>query len=234
MGNSLNSKITLEFFGVPGSGKSTIAHSLADLLQENGYSVQEKSYIVNGQFGDLRRIILKLRYTFIFTIFHPLFLLELFSMIDKNVFFDLKEKIKQWVNVCFVLYNYKKKNNRQFFIADQGLIQAAISLTIHCKEVEIAQIIKKMSSVIEMPKYIIYVNIKEDKSLYRLKTRINGKSRVDKEKSEEKRIKELKKVADMCEDILLITECVSIDNSEDNMVDNICEKLYSILVSSLQ
>ena len=39
----------IEFYGLPGSGKSTLSHIVAERLRSEGYAVEEPSYDIDHQ-----------------------------------------------------------------------------------------------------------------------------------------------------------------------------------------
>ncbi|MFW6017078.1 MAG: AAA family ATPase [bacterium] len=231
--NSKNT-IIIDFFGLPGSGKTTIAHMLAKKLDNSGYDVQENIYIINNLFSSRKRMVLKFLCMIKYSIKNLFFLYEIFSIIGNDTFKNYREALKQWINICFILTNINKKNNSNFIIADQGIVQAAISLTVNTDKNKLRKIISKLCERIVIPITFVYIDIDIETDLQRLEGRINGKSRVEMYNKAENREKELQNILLRCEEILGLLDCIVIENNvstknNQDVLNNIVEKLLCSL-----
>ncbi|WP_449536929.1 hypothetical protein [Ferdinandcohnia sp. Marseille-Q9671] len=213
MENDLKHGIIVDFFGLPGSGKTTIAHLLANKLNENGYEIQENIYYMNNEYSSLKRIVIKTVNTITFTIKNFAYLCDLFSMFSGVTIRNYHEVIKQWVNVCFVLTNVNQTNKKDFVIADQGIIQAAISLSVTYKNVDIEAVIRKLYERVNSPVRHIYISVELEKDLERLNLRDNGKLRVDFEKDEVLQRFQLKVIEKLCNEVIKSFPHTIIDNN---------------------
>lgn len=212
MENSLRRGIIIDFFGMPGSGKTTIAHMLAGRLEEIGCEIEEPIYLVNNEYSSSRRSLTKIWATLCFTTGHFSYLYRLFSLLGRGAFQNLRKAAKQWVNVCFVLASFNAGRPIDFLIADQGIIQAAISLTFHCEKADIQKIINKLNEQVKTTIIYVYVAADIDEVLKRLQNRTNGGSRLDQEKSIIARKDQLRSVESRCMEVINAFDCIRVDN----------------------
>lgn len=213
MEDNLKRGVIVDFFGLPGSGKSTMAHILANKLNENGYEIQEKIYCINNEYNSWKRMSIKILNTITFTIRNFSFMCELFSMFGKGAFRNYRELIKQWINVCFVLTSINQTTQKDFVIADQGIVQAAISLSVNSESADIEAVIRKLCEKVNSPVKFIYISVEIEKDLERLHQRVNGKSRVDLEKDEELKRTQLKVIQKLCYEITKSLPHTIVDNN---------------------
>jgi len=232
MESNLEREYILDFFGLPGSGKTTIAHMIARKLNEDGYKIQESTYFINNEYSLGKRILVKTLYTFNFTIKHFSFMCELFFMLEKGAFKSWKEAVKQWVNICFVLTVLNKKNNNQYIIADQGIVQAAISLGIHSEKASVVDIYRKLCEKTVKPIKFVYVEVDNETSLKRLNSRENLP--INYENTDYAQI-QLQIVTKKCEEILNAIDCITIDNNKtlwlENSEDSYLNNFHNILTT---
>lgn len=204
--------IILDFYGLPGSGKSTISHNFADMLRKKGYKVEEPSWKLDMQYSKLRRVLTKLFFSTLYFFYHPFMALKAIkcSGIHQCNFI---QKIKYWINISYTLY-YMNNVKIDYLIFDEGINQAIISLYstssmsnyCDCKKI----LISNISSMI----INIYVKLSIPNVLNNLEQRIDGNSRVDSMKTKDKIIF-LNKIENICENLekktLIIENIKSID-----------------------
>ena len=63
--------VILEFFGMPGSGKSTVSHLLAERLRGNGYTVIEPSWLIDNKKSKVKRLCKKMLLAIIYELCNP-------------------------------------------------------------------------------------------------------------------------------------------------------------------
>lgn len=215
MESNLNEVVILDLFGLPGSGKTTISKSMSLNKKQYGYKIQDNIYKINNNYGAFRRMFIKLLNTFSYTIKNLFFLIDLFSLVGKDSFTSNKELIKQWINICFVLSNINKSRGKDIIIADQGIVQAAISLSYNNEDININTIIKKINEKVLFRIKHIYISIEIETCLKRLEQRKNGKSRLDNETRINIRKYHLESIKGLCEKINREFNCIVIDNNKD-------------------
>ncbi|HKK83496.1 MAG TPA: hypothetical protein VJ958_04625 [Atribacterota bacterium] len=189
--------VILDFFGMPGSGKSTISHELAEKLRKKGNIVEEPTWNLDMKYSKIKRRILKSWLSFSYSLRHFREIKNVFSLIG-NCSTSKTDKIKMWVNLSYTMNVINRKSTADIRILDEGIAQAVLSLYMRSNSrtyEECFQILNRMAD--KEVKYI-YINTDIDKALQRLRSRTNGKSRVDKVTGA-KKMKMLMKTYELCE-----------------------------------
>lgn len=175
--------MNIEFYGLPGSGKSTISHLVAEVLKKQNINVIEPSYDMDNN-SKIIRIIKKMYKTIILYIFHH----EDYRMLDsviKSSNYHNKDILKQMSNIAYkYLYYLKEKKDNIVYIWDEGLVQSAISVSSLNVKI-INNNLKKMTSNFNN---ILNIYIKVDKKVAfdRMKKRLKHESRVEQLSYEQK------------------------------------------------
>lgn len=186
--------ICLDFYGLPGSGKSTISHLLAENLGRN-YAVSEPSYKIDHSNSKLCRVWAKLLAVFKLMTLYPKSFLQVVSIIKKCGYnIAHSDFYIHLLNICFKIYLLKKPRY-EYVIFDQGLIQAVISLFYRkCNNVSLYSIYKDYSVLVsDSVKMVeVYIKVDIDTAIERMDKRNSNISRVQLLNRTE-RIVELKK-----------------------------------------
>lgn len=170
----------IEFYGLPGSGKSTISRIIAQKLMDHGYTVQEPSNWVNNIVGAKKQLI-KAVYSIAFTVEHPLASRQICKYIRENGY-KRTDLIKQFINVSIKAREYLGNEPETIYVWDEGIAQATLSLVIN-NDCENAALYERMIlNLCQNNSRQVHVYIKEeiDVVLTRLKTRCTNYSRVEK------------------------------------------------------
>lgn len=233
MEDNMRKTVIIDFFGPPGSGKSTVVRILAGKLRNQNYKIQDNISKINNDFTSIKRIAIKSINTVTFTSKNLFFLLRIFSMLDKYSYLNLREMIKQWINICFVLTQINRSEQSDIILADQGLIQAAISLSVRCNDVDVKKIIEKLIEKVDYPIHYVCMSIQLKTNLERLSQRTNGRSRVDFEKKEEEKIEYLNTFYKHCYDAASIIGCKIFNNdaSYDIMNNSVSIELLMEIIA---
>lgn len=121
------STICLDFYGLPGSGKSTISHKLADRLM-NEYLVVEPSYELDHKDTKFWRAYSKFNAIIKLMLLYPRVFICIIKLIKKCDYKILsKDFILHLLNIGYKTYSLKR-NHQDYIIFDQGLRQAVVSL----------------------------------------------------------------------------------------------------------
>lgn len=128
MGSDLKKKpVFLEFYGLPGCGKSTISHLVAEELRKQGKTVSEPTYDVDHRYSKIIRKILKITNATRYTLLSPKAISKLMTVVKGNGYTG-SAALNQFINIAQKLLTYRFPN-AEYIIFDEGLIQSAISLT---------------------------------------------------------------------------------------------------------
>ncbi len=188
MGNLINEPIVLDFFGLPGCGKSSVSHLLAEELRKLGKTVYEPSYETDHCSSPVRRKLSKFLCFIMYTINHPIKanrLIHLINSVGNNLFHSIVLAM-----IVIVRTEEINKHDRGIIILDQGLVQLAISICQ--KSLSTLNLAKSMEAVLLLVypcKNIkrIHVAVSVDVALERAKQRGTTVSRVDREKNIDKK-----------------------------------------------
>jgi shikimate kinase len=171
--------IFLEFYGLPGCGKSTVSHTVAKLLREKGYTVEEPSFDIDHQ-RSLFKLPQKLFIACFWLIIHNKEFRSIRNVVKRNGYEGMGA-LKQTVNVVQKIRTYNQNAGTQICIWDQGLVQACISLSVNGKvsaEDNYASLIPLIKRNIKIVPVFMPVEI--DVALKRVNERPSNDSRVEK------------------------------------------------------
>ena len=203
MGFDLNgNNINLEFYGLPGCGKSTVSKLLSEMLIKDGYIVKCASAETGNDLNPIIRRIVKLMRTFSFCVLHPVMFKQIKALAKKNGYKGFKESLIQCVNVSQKLYFYTKRFKNRIFVWDEGLTQAAVSLAVN-GEISSSYNEEVLSSFVNKNNRIIHVYVVEsiDTVLKRMEQRDSNNSRVEKLKNLDDKIEFLERFSRECEKV---------------------------------
>ncbi len=83
MADDLNKPIIIDFFGLPGCGKSTVSHMLAEELRKQGKVVSEPSYDTDHKLSQVKRKTNKIISFSTYAVSHPVKTWKLYGTIRK-------------------------------------------------------------------------------------------------------------------------------------------------------
>ena len=162
MGNDLKC-IIIDFFGLPGCGKSTISHLLAEKIDYK--KVFEPSYISDHYWTvrkrtsvkAMRAIYIALRYNKIFR--------KIISLIKANEIEGIHTIACEIINITDKIYSIiKKRKDNCYIVFDEGIAQIAISLSLNQKK-GASENYYELLKVIELEsEKILLVYLEEDTS----------------------------------------------------------------------
>lgn len=227
MENNLRKSIHIEFYGLPGCGKSTISHYLAGLFREKGYEVYEPSYYSDHMQLPFIRKIKKATQTVKYSIFNNKEYKRLKSVVIANGYNTKKHVWRQMVNIVPKIIVYSK-NKPGLFFWDEGLIQSSVSLAFN-SHMDISRTINSLLG--KQNKYVL-INIDStiEQALAWMSERNTNDSRVEKEENFKKKYRMMEKYLE-CINAVSGDICVrnSLWVSENDytkkMISNIEEKI---------
>ncbi len=177
--NLRNEAIHIEFYGLPGSGKSTISHIIAENLKNKGIVIVEPSYDFLYKISKIHRLIKKIVYMMVLLVINPGSFVKLRKLVSKNGYKGIN-LYKQVANIAYkiVMYKFPKKNCIYFW--DEGLVQSAISLSMFNSvnsQDNLTQLISIVKKNVNIKKILLIVDNETAKK--RLELREGKHSRVE-------------------------------------------------------
>lgn len=218
---NLKEPIHIEFFGLPGCGKSTISHLLAEKLRAKGYRVYEPSYELDHYSNPLIRKTKKLFITASFFLSNHKICRKIKLQVKVNGYCG-SSAMQQMINIIPKISIYMS-NKPAVYIWDEGLLQSAISLAFNSEEdvnLTYNSIKKDVSSIKVLLQTDVYT------ALDRMNKRTTNDSRVEKEVNLDRQIQMLEKYSDICNaicaDIVIPTD--SVTDSTDMLMSALTER----------
>lgn len=201
MENNLKVPIIIDFFGVPGCGKSTISHELYNDLNKKNYRVIEPTYDLDHNANTYYRKLVKGIYSIIFCMRHPYVSWNMAKKVYQNDYFLFNGFFSQIINLLYkleIIYG----TNSDYIIFDEGIFQTSISLAINTNNKDI--VIENCNYIMKSTKRkVVYHHIYIDTDISiveeRLLSRQKKDSRVDAEKNKDKQKELLMENFKLCE-----------------------------------
>jgi len=125
MGRNLGHSVVIDFCGLPGTGKSTVSHIVAQRLRELGHSVLEPSYGLDHECSSTGRIARKMINATTYALFDIHFFKVGLKLRETQSLFST---IKLVTNHYYIKNSIRKKQAERFLIFDQGLVQSMWSI----------------------------------------------------------------------------------------------------------
>jgi ABC-type dipeptide/oligopeptide/nickel transport system ATPase component len=122
----------IEFLGLPGCGKSTLSHSVAEQLRREGRAVNEATYILNHRRHKLERLLRKLGHLTDYAAHHPRVAWSDIRAIQRTrqaSLADLRNSGMNWLYVSSIVVSRPfRPSVGMITILDQGIAQAVWSI----------------------------------------------------------------------------------------------------------
>ncbi len=221
MGNLLNKPVCIDFFGLPGCGKSTLSHLASQKLGCEGLDVKEVSYDMDHGNGSMQRTWKKIIATIRLLLCYPM----LFWRVSKTLLtngiplFD-RLYFKHIINLSYKICALK--GHHEIILFDEGFCQAVLSISInndgireYCYESLIGAIVsdRRMISV--------YVKTELDTALARIRMRNDGQSRFD-TLSDDVTKNELVKMEKLCSSL---PQTIVVENSNSENIEKLVDQI---------
>lgn len=223
--------VFLEFYGLPGCGKSTVSHAVAEELRKLGKTVAEPSYDLDHRHSDHIRKIKKAGYLLVLLSKHPAVFRKLVKLMKDNGY-QGKKGILQCSNIAYKLLAYNDKTDADYVVFDEGLIQSAISLADKAgKSIENEKLLYGLCKTRD--KISIYIEVNAETALKRMETREKHDSRIEKIQNIEDRRIALEAIEDQCrimcdtEKTVHIGPSIDLDGSIKKIMSELKEKVYA-------
>lgn len=170
--------ISIEFYGLPGCGKSTISHRFADEMREMGLRIWEPSFDIDRKFTPSIRKVVKLSKMIMLAIQHPCLYRKMSALVKYNGYSGV-EAISQKTNLAYKILAYCSPKDCNVMVWDEGILQSSVSLAMGNKvsSGENENVISGMCGGIPIYKVLTYVDC--DNALKRMEGRSTNDSRVE-------------------------------------------------------
>lgn len=183
MGHNLETTI-LDYYGIPGSGKSTLSHNAAVELEKANKIVVEPSFALDHSYPKVLRKIIKFNILLSTLLFKRDLYKRIKLLVEINNYNPATGMYNQISNICSKLhfiFKYWKKVD--YIVFDEGLAQASISLSIN-SSVHPLNNLNSIKSFIPNIPCITYkcVNCDESDALHRILARKSRDTRIEKQK----------------------------------------------------
>lgn len=199
MGSDINcNTLFLEFYGLPGCGKSTISHLVAEELRKKGKQVKEPTYDSDHKLSENKRKCIKLLKLIRYTLLHPQKYKRLIKLVKSNGYTGLMA-LSQAVNIVPKLWEYDHAMD-DYVVFDEGLVQSSISLV---KDGDNSKYNEEMLFSLCAKRFFkkIYIKVSVDTALERMQERDKHDSRIEKITEEETKQRAIRIVEMLCESI---------------------------------
>lgn len=222
--------MVLDFFGLPGSGKSKVSHALGTLLREDGKNVAEISYEMDHNNVPWKRFVLKLWYSILFTIANQEIAKKIKELVKECGYLESRGYTSQLINLLYKMYLLNKRK-LSIAIFDEGLAQASVSLSIDSR-LNARDVYKRIMSICADDIIIIpiYLETKIENAFHNMSLRKTKNSRVEKmheEIEKQKFMTEYQKQINTIEDIAEIKISIQDATTIDEIVIQLKSNLYS-------
>lgn len=187
MGSDLRRTVILDFYGVPGSGKTTESHEIAKSYRKLGNTVIEPSYQLDHGKSIIVRRIKKIQ--------------QLLSLqkaeknairiiVRNNGYSPGKGEVSQTINIATKLYAVKKYyGSFDYIIFDEGFAQAAVSLSVNSQVPADENLNQILALTDPIPKLqLVYVKLSISEALKRIANRNSRDTRVEAMQTEQAKI----------------------------------------------
>ena len=224
--------LIIDFYGLPGSGKSTLSHRVAEMLRKAGYSISEVSYDMDHRHREIMRFLLKLKNALLLLLHSPNTFSRLSSIVKQTGFSVYSTSFyRQLLNIAYKVHGakYGDGNDIQFF--DEGFCQSVLSLYYNKADTFSESTIEKIVMLLGELKKIEYVFVETDFSTIqkRLHCRLDGDSRMER-LSEKDMTRILEEQEHLC---LKLPSTFLVDNKEGQTLTKNCEMLYNHIIEKI-
>lgn len=201
MENNLKESVHFEFYGLPGCGKSTLSHIIAEEFRKNGFDVAEPTYDSAHNTNRFLRAFSKLLVSIIFFARFTSHFYILKKIVRDNQYNDFFSLFYQMINIIPKIFIYNDKRIR-LYIWDEGLVQSSISLAL-INDCNAQDNFRQLLDLTKKPKVIkVYLITDIDTAIYRMNKRTSNLSRVEKEDDPVRKRVLLTRFEECCQKIL--------------------------------
>lgn len=172
-----NNLILIDFFGLPGCGKSVVSHELASLFALKGIKVKELSYSMDHHNVHIIRLIKKIFFTLLYAFFYPTSFIRIVKVVKHNR--SLTNTFSQIRNLCYKLFLLHKANS--IVILDEGFVQSSLSIAFGTED-DVIAIYKNLRNFVSrrFDLVTVYLDVSVETALDNMAMRPTNDSRIEK------------------------------------------------------
>ena len=174
-----DARLTVEFLGIPGAGKSSVSSRVALILDERGHVVDDLSYRLAHGRTRTSRFLKKSVHVVKELVLHPVVALRALREIAALPHPSLRVLLKMTFNWLLVSALSRRGHKPGIHVYDQGIFQSFWSLGFGGGPAAIARSAERLWGLIPAPDLVVVIQADLQAILYRLRLRQERKSRID-------------------------------------------------------
>lgn len=221
MGNHLKEPVCIDFYGLPGCGKSTLSHLASQKLRCEGLDVKEVSYDMDHGNTSLLRIWKKIVTTIKLLLCYPCSFWKVSKTLSLNGIFPLsKLYFKHIINLSYKICALK--GNYEIILFDEGFCQAILSISVNNDGIRNDCYGSLINAIVADSRIIsVYVKTEPDTALARIRMRNDGQSRFD-NLSDDVSKKELVKIEKLCGSL---PQTIVVENNNSENIEKLVAQI---------
>ncbi len=173
----------VEFVGLPGAGKSTLSHAVAELLRARGERVSEPTYDLTRRSTWLWKRLQKLRYAGAIALGHPLWTAATLRRIRATRQHSVNDLLATSFNLLFVCGLLARVSRRPgIHLMDQGFFHALWSIDFSARAPERlvdVRVHARGGSLLTRADLVVMLDVPSDTAVSRMAARVGTQSRLE-------------------------------------------------------
>lgn len=170
--------VIIEFFGMPGAGKSVLAEQLTWVLSEQGEPARLITEAVAPAVGVPRRYVRKGLMAVSQGLRRPLAASRVLLALSRSEQSGASQVLRRWLELMVTQTIMRRSKPQEMAILDQGLLQAIWSIGIHGKYQGPIETLAATSSAWQFPDLVVVVEVPLAQIASRLDARTSRHSRL--------------------------------------------------------
>ena len=200
--------ISVEFFGMPGVGKSTLSSRAAEILYEKGLSVEQQMYVLAHQISRTKRVAIKVPY-----VVKEIFINPRYAILSAREILSTKQSSA--VDLAKVLFNWffissLIRQNGYFHgirLFEEGIFQASWSIVLSAQRGSASSMLSNLYTLMPTPTVIVIIESRLQTIRHRLSERPGYESRLERWLGNDRNL--LERSASLFEEINKILKTIS-------------------------
>lgn len=170
----------VEFLGLPGAGKSTLARAVGKQLQQRALEVEQLTYELTHETDKFSRIAKKLRYVGAHGWRRPSHTLRSIKAVLVTRQYSLGDLLKVLFNWLFVsALLYRERDAAKIQLLDQGILQALWSIGLRAQAPDWLEKMTEQPALLPQPQLVVVIETRAAVVRQRLALRSEHASRLE-------------------------------------------------------